>query len=128
MAVADENRMAEIIDIELRFMDVETIDGEDKFEVLDFMFQVAFVCLSENPDERPTMAECYSLIQGGSVIDKYKDREADVGGNSSSGYLSNTSSRYDSSRGGDSRPASATYAASETSQVSVVGLRMQGAR
>ena len=122
MVVADENRMAEIIDIDLRFMDVDAIDGEDKFEVLDFMFQVAFVCLSENPDERPIMAECYHLIQGGSVMDKYKDREADVGGNSSSGYLPNTS------RGGDSRPASATYAASETSQVSVVGLRMQGAR
>ena len=94
--VGDKNRMAEIIDIELRFMDVNSIDGEDKSEVLDFMLQVAFVCLSENPEERPTMAECYHLIQGGSILDKYKDREADVGGRGmSKGYLSHALGRHD---------------------------------
>ena len=122
MAIADENRLAEIIDIELRFMDVDAIDGEDKSEVLDFMFQVALVCLSENPDERPTMAECYHLIQGGSILDKYKDREADVGGRAmASGFLSHALGLHDFPKG-DSRHAS------DKDEISVVGLRMQGAR
>ena len=122
MAVADENRMAQIIDIELRFMDVDAIDGEDKSEVLDFMFQVAFVCLSENPDERPTMAECYHLIQGRSIMDEYKGREADVSGRAmASGFLSHTLGLHDSSKGNSSH-------ASATDGISVVGLRMQGVR
>ena len=114
--------MAEIIDIELRFMGVDAIDGEDKSEVLDFMFQVASVCLSENPDERPTMAECYHLIQGGSIMDKYKDREADVRERvMSSGFLSHALGLYDSPKGSSRE----TFAKDD---ISVVGLRMQGAR
>ena len=109
--------MAEIIDIELRFMDVDAIDGEDKSEVLDFMFEVALVCLTDNPDERPTMAECYQHLQGGSIMDKYKDREADVGGSLTSVFLSHAASGYDSSRG-KSRQVSATP------EISVVELGM----
>lgn len=59
-----EGRLSQMIDIELRLIDIEVVEGEYQTEVLEDMVQVALLCLTEDVNMRPSMAECIRLLQG----------------------------------------------------------------
>lgn len=59
-----EGRLSQMIDVELRLMDIEIVEGEYQTEVLEDMVQVALLCLTEDVNIRPNMSECIRLLQG----------------------------------------------------------------
>lgn len=67
--ILEEDRITEIVDVELRVKFLEFEDGEFQLAEIVPLVQVAVVCLIPDPDIRPSMADCLRLLQGEGLLE-----------------------------------------------------------
>ena len=65
----------EVIGAEIRVMDLVLLDGEYGVEAIADMVALIALCLSEQPEDRPTMAQTLTYLKGeDDVIGRVRER------------------------------------------------------
>lgn len=114
----DEGSFGELIDVEIRMMDLVLLDGEYGVETIADMVALIALCLSTQPEDRPTMAQTLTYLKGeDDVIGRARERA----------LLLSTESYEDGGGGGFGHSAYNTGSAGEEG-ISVMGVNIAAPR